>query len=47
MGFPTRYRYRGHPEEIDHDRFIVELIGRVVRVSVETQEIVARLPSTR
>ncbi|WP_200867666.1 type ISP restriction/modification enzyme [Acidithiobacillus thiooxidans] len=32
-------------EEIGNERYIVELIGRVVRVSVETQEIVDRLPS--
>ncbi|WP_254892682.1 type ISP restriction/modification enzyme [Acidithiobacillus thiooxidans] len=32
-------------EEIGNERYIVELIGRVVRVSVETQGVVDRLPA--
>lgn len=32
-------------EEIGNDRYIVELIGRVVRMSVDTQGIVYRLPA--
>ncbi len=43
--FAKDAHHKGMLEEIGNERYIVELIGRVVRVSVETQEIVDRLPS--